>query len=80
MFSGCTRIRVQNRLRYQEAVASLRRVQEEWGPALGLDVSIGSTPRTVSSGPTSSLDNTIEDTLAVTDTTVTARGYAQDEV
>lgn len=30
---------VQSRLRYQEAVEALHRVQAEWGPALGLEVS-----------------------------------------
>lgn len=36
-------------MRYQEAVEALHRVQAEWGPLLGLEVSIGTSPRTVSS-------------------------------
>eukprot|EP00903_Cladosiphon_okamuranus_P008959 g8573.t1 len=42
-------VALQSRLRYQEAVEALHRVQAEWGPFLGLEVSVGTSPRTVSS-------------------------------
>lgn len=44
----------QSRLRYQEAVEKLHRVQAEWGPALGIEVPSEISPRTAASSRSSS--------------------------
>eukprot|EP00752_Nemacystus_decipiens_P007282 g6518.t1 len=42
-------VALQSRLRYQEAVEALHRVQAAWGPLLGVEVCVGTSPRTASS-------------------------------
>lgn len=51
---------MQSRLRYQEALAELHKIQEEWGPALGLEVSTETSPRTISSTQTCSEEDAVD--------------------
>ncbi|CAM9852836.1 unnamed protein product [Scytosiphon promiscuus] len=58
-------VALQSRLRYQEAVAALHRVQAEWGPTLGLQVASRVSPRTTSSTTRTALASSGEGSKAI---------------
>lgn len=76
----CPSTAFQSRLRYQEAVEELNRVKEEWGPALGLEISVGTSPRTVTSSHTSLTDATVEDASEAAGSTSVNGKRNRDEV